>query len=100
MVWGGISWRELTLVKWALDSSWCRTMPRPHVTRVCRHFLDDVGIDAVDWPLCSPDLSPIENQLTKLPSSTKDCPGAHGCPDPGLAGDPPGHHPSSHQEHA
>ncbi|KAJ8354154.1 hypothetical protein SKAU_G00217210 [Synaphobranchus kaupii] len=34
---------------------------RPHVSRVCRQFLDDEGIDAIDWPSRSPDLNPIEH---------------------------------------
>ena len=34
---------------------------RPHVARVCRQFLDDEGIDAIDWPSRSPDLNPIEH---------------------------------------
>lgn len=34
---------------------------RPHVARVCRQFLDEEGIDAVDWPARSPDLNPIEH---------------------------------------
>ncbi len=33
-------------------------------------------------------------------NNTTDCPGAHWCPDPGLAETPPGYHPLSHQEHA
>ncbi|KAJ8349887.1 hypothetical protein SKAU_G00250170 [Synaphobranchus kaupii] len=34
---------------------------RPHMARVCRQFLDDEGIDAIDWPSRSPDLNPIEH---------------------------------------
>ena len=34
---------------------------RPHVARVCRQYLDDKGIDAIDWPSYSPDLNPIKN---------------------------------------
>ena len=34
---------------------------RPHVARVCRQFLDEEGINAVDWPARSPDLNPIEH---------------------------------------
>ncbi|MCJ8737365.1 hypothetical protein PDJAM_G00023040 [Pangasius djambal] len=34
---------------------------RPHVARVCRQFLDDKGIEAIDWPSRSPDLNPVEN---------------------------------------
>lgn len=32
----------------------------PHVTKVCRQFLDDDD-DAIDWPSRHPDLSPVEN---------------------------------------
>ena len=34
---------------------------RPHVARVCRQFLEDEGIDTIDWPPRSPDLNPIEH---------------------------------------
>ena len=34
---------------------------QPHVARVCRQFLDDEGIDAIDWPSRSSDLNPTEN---------------------------------------
>ncbi|KAL0158892.1 hypothetical protein M9458_046968, partial [Cirrhinus mrigala] len=34
---------------------------RPHVTGVCQQFLQDEGIDAMDWPARSPDLNPIEH---------------------------------------
>ncbi|MCJ8746514.1 hypothetical protein PDJAM_G00142610 [Pangasius djambal] len=35
------------------DSAW------PHVARVCRQFLEDEGIDTIEWPPRSPDLNPI-----------------------------------------
>ena len=28
-------------------------------TRVCRQYLEDEGIDAIEWPSQSPDLNPI-----------------------------------------
>ncbi|KAI3366236.1 hypothetical protein L3Q82_010045, partial [Scortum barcoo] len=34
---------------------------RPHVAGVCQQFLQDEGIDAMDWPTRSPDLNPIEH---------------------------------------
>lgn len=34
---------------------------RPHVARVCRQFLDEEGIDTIEWPSRSPDLNPIEH---------------------------------------
>uniref|UniRef100_A0A3Q3FZ92 Transposase Tc1-like domain-containing protein n=1 Tax=Labrus bergylta TaxID=56723 RepID=A0A3Q3FZ92_9LABR len=34
---------------------------RPHVAGVCQQFLQDEGIDAMDWPAYSPDLNPIEH---------------------------------------
>ncbi|KAI4875704.1 hypothetical protein NFI96_023372, partial [Prochilodus magdalenae] len=34
---------------------------RPHVAGVCQHFLQDEGIEAMDWPARSPDLNPIEH---------------------------------------
>ncbi|KAI3352158.1 hypothetical protein L3Q82_020969 [Scortum barcoo] len=34
---------------------------RPHVAGVCQQFLQDEGIDAMDWPARSPDLNPIEH---------------------------------------
>ncbi|KAJ8375922.1 hypothetical protein SKAU_G00065020 [Synaphobranchus kaupii] len=37
------------------DNAW------PHVARVCRQFLDEEGIDAIDWPSRSPDLNTIDH---------------------------------------
>ncbi|CAJ0952696.1 unnamed protein product [Ranitomeya imitator] len=34
---------------------------RPHVAGVCQQFLQDEGIEAMDWSACSPDLNPIEH---------------------------------------
>ncbi|CAJ0924653.1 unnamed protein product [Ranitomeya imitator] len=34
---------------------------RPHVAGVCQQFLRDEGIEAMDWPVRSPDLNPIEH---------------------------------------
>ncbi|KAI4880650.1 hypothetical protein NFI96_001019 [Prochilodus magdalenae] len=34
---------------------------RPHVDGVCQHFLQDEGLEAMDWPTRSPDLNPIEH---------------------------------------
>uniref|UniRef100_A0A8C5Q6F5 Transposase n=1 Tax=Leptobrachium leishanense TaxID=445787 RepID=A0A8C5Q6F5_9ANUR len=34
---------------------------RPHVAGVCQQFLQDEGIDAMDWPARSLDLNPIEH---------------------------------------
>uniref|UniRef100_A0A8C7V9S8 Transposase Tc1-like domain-containing protein n=1 Tax=Oncorhynchus mykiss TaxID=8022 RepID=A0A8C7V9S8_ONCMY len=34
---------------------------RPHVAGVCQQFLQEEGIDAMDWPARSPHLNPIEH---------------------------------------
>ena len=34
---------------------------RPHMAGVCQQFLQEEGIDAMDWPARSPDLNPIEH---------------------------------------
>uniref|UniRef100_A0AAR2JSC2 Tc1-like transposase DDE domain-containing protein n=1 Tax=Pygocentrus nattereri TaxID=42514 RepID=A0AAR2JSC2_PYGNA len=34
---------------------------RPHVAGVCQQYLQDEGIEAMDWPARSPDLNPIEH---------------------------------------
>ena len=34
---------------------------RPHVARDCQDFLANHNINPLDWPLYSPDLSPIEH---------------------------------------
>jgi hypothetical protein len=37
------------------DNAW------PHVARVYRQFLEDEGIDTIEWPPRSPDINPIEH---------------------------------------
>ena len=34
---------------------------RPHRARVVNTFLQQAGVNRMDWPACSPDLNPIEN---------------------------------------
>lgn len=34
---------------------------RPHVARIVRDYLDEVGIPVLDWPAFSPDMNPIEH---------------------------------------
>ena len=87
MVWGGISLggrTALQLVRGNLTAIRCRDEilrplvrpyagavglgfllmqdnARPHVAGVCQQFLQEEGIDAMDWPTRSPDLNPIEH---------------------------------------
>ena len=39
---------------------------RPHVTRVCRDFLNQNNVQVLDWPPYSPDLNPIKHLLDAL----------------------------------
>ena len=40
---------------------------RPHVARVCRQFLDDGGIDTIDWPSRSLELNPRSGRRSPPP---------------------------------
>ena len=34
---------------------------RPHVARLCRHFLNRNNVSVLPWPAVSPDMNPIEH---------------------------------------
>uniref|UniRef100_A0A8C4RYD8 Tc1-like transposase DDE domain-containing protein n=1 Tax=Erpetoichthys calabaricus TaxID=27687 RepID=A0A8C4RYD8_ERPCA len=38
-----------------------RDNAQPYVARICRQFLEDEGIDTIDWPPHSPYINPIEH---------------------------------------
>ena len=46
---------------------------RPHVAGVCQQFLQEEGIDAMDWPARSPDLNPIEHIWDIMSRSIPQC---------------------------
>lgn len=39
---------------------------RPHISRITRHYLNDIGIQVLDWPPESRDLNPTERMRGKL----------------------------------
>ena len=53
---------------------------RPHCARVVNTFLQQAGVNRMDWPACSPDLNPIENLWGPL--------GAASCAEPSACADP------------
>ena len=46
---------------------------RPHVARVCRQYLEDEGIDRIEWPSRSPHLNPIEHLWDIMFRSIRHC---------------------------
>ncbi|CDR18049.1 unnamed protein product [Oncorhynchus mykiss] len=46
---------------------------RPHVAGVCQQFLQEEGIDAMDWPARSPDLNPIDHIWDIMSRSIHQC---------------------------
>lgn len=97
---------------------------RPHVAIMCWHFLEDKGIDAMDWPYTYPDLKPIKHIWDTMSGSARTsvtawrgrglecllCPhGSAGVSTgnsrvtgagSGIGGVPSGDHLPPHQEHA
>lgn len=93
---------DLTLVQWVGVPSGAWQCPA-HVARLCRRFLDDDGIVAIDWPSISFDLNPIEH-LKDVIYSSSDCHQVQPQFVQELSdaliqvwGDSPGHCPSIHQ---
>ncbi len=72
MVWAGICYGQRTRVHfecteipwWDPEAHCCVIHPRPsrpHVARICTHFLEAENIPVLAWPAYSPDMSPIEH---------------------------------------
>ena len=80
------------------EGVWRRCGERYAACNIIQHERLGIGSAMVWWGLSLEgrtdlhvrrDLNPIEHP----PSTATHCPGAHWCCDPGLGGDPPGHHP-------
>lgn len=77
---------------------------RPHVARLCRQFLEDGGIDTIEWPPNSPDLNPIKHLWDIMFRSIRRrqvAPRTQSLVLPWSRSGrkSPGHHSSSHKEH-
>ena len=46
---------------------------RPHRAHVVNDYLEDNGIERLDWPPCSPDLNPIEHAWDALQRQINAC---------------------------
>ncbi len=90
---------DLTLLVWALGSSWCMTNECVGSLWMMMVLMLFTGLHNPQTCIQLKTSGMLHIGAFTATNNTTDCPGAHWCPDPGLAETPPGHHPLSHQEH-
>lgn len=44
---------------------------RPHTANIVKRYLEEVELEVMDWPACSPDLNPIEQVWDRLGRQTR-----------------------------